>query len=66
MIWWCHKVDTVEETVLIRLPGGLIWTKIIPLDKDGPGFCPDPPKGGSEEWHLEALVLKSDELRYES
>lgn len=71
MMWWCHKVDLfceVERAVshLIRLPDGLIWTKIIPLDKDGPRFCPDPPKGGREEWLLKAHVLNSDDLRCKS
>lgn len=69
VFWWCHKVDLFSDlvasqsrycggnSVLIRLPDGLIWTKIIPLAKDGPRFCPDPPKGG-KEWQLKALVLK--------
>lgn len=52
--------------ILIRLPDGFIWTKIIPRDKDGPRVYPYPPKGGREEWHLKTLVLKSDELRAKS
>lgn len=51
-----------RNSILLRLPDGLIWTKIIPIDNDGPRVYPDPPKGGREEWQLKALVLKADEL----